>query len=336
MLNLITGSPGSGKTLYVVDLLKNETARTVYNDGVPVLKLPWIPINAHEWAAIPDGSILVVDECQRIWPVRDPKKPVPPDIQLFETHRHRGIDVYLMTQHPKMLDHHIRRLVGNHIHLRRNFGLPSSLLLQANEVIDDPQNPDASVQRSQFLFPSSSYDFYKSAEVHTHKFKPTFKMFAMLGLVIASIAVIGYAIYRLFFVGLIPDNNTEQSQAEAQHTAASDRPEARAAVPLPPPPPPSFLEQFIPESPVVPESAPLYRDKIEVKSIPHLSGCLTYLDIDQQEICNCYTQQGTRLELSYAECHAYIERPPFQYWRDSSISSPAKPSSVESLADSTQ
>jgi len=149
-------------------------------------------------------------------------------------------------------------------------------------------------------------------------------------------AKIAYAIYRLFFVGLIPDNNPEQSQAEAQHTAASDRAEPRAAVPLPPPPPPSFLEQLIPESPVVPESAPLYREQIEVKSVPHLSGCITYLGPDRVETCNCYTQQGTRLDLSYAECHAYLDRPPFQYWQEPRNSSPAKPSSDESLADSSK
>jgi len=227
MLNLITGSPGSGKTLYVVDLLKNETARTVYNDGVPVLKLPWIPINAHEWAAIPDGSILVVDECQRIWPVRDPKKPVPPDIQLFETHRHRGIDVYLMTQHPKMLDHHIRRLVGNHIHLRRNFGLPSSLLLQANEVIDDPQNPDASVQRSQFLFPSASYDFYKSAEVHTTPIKPPISKHLKIIVIFILLLFIGaYVMYHRIA------QRTGYEKKEIVTAAASSSPSGIAYQPI--------------------------------------------------------------------------------------------------------
>lgn len=333
MLTLITGSPGSGKTLWVVDFLKGVNNRTIYQDGVPELKLPWIPIDAHQWGTIPDGSILVVDEVQRIWGVRDPKKPVPADIQLFETHRHRGIDVFLMTQHPKMLDHHLRRLVGRHIHLRRNFGLPSSLLLEANEVMDDPQQPSPSVQRSQFVFPSSSFNLYKSAEIHTHKFRPTWKMAAVVLLLVAS----AWAIYSAFGVfsdwGDSPKPESDSPPAttpKAEEARAQAKPEAAA-----PASPPSYLSTLVPESPLVPESAPAYRDKIQHLQIPHLAGCIEFVSPDGKPGCNCYTQQGTRLETSYAECRSVIDWPPFQSWAPPAAP-PAAPSDPDLVSKGLQ
>jgi zona occludens toxin len=331
MLNLVTGTPGSGKTLFVVNELSKVTDRTIYYDGVPLTsgKLPWIPIDAHDWAAVPDGSIVVVDEAQRVWGVRDPKKPVPPDVTAMETHRHRGIDIWVITQHPKMLDHHLRRLVNRHVHLRRNFGLPSSLMLDGNEVFDDPQNVDPAVQRTQFLFPKSTYELYKSAEIHTHKFRPTAKMVAMLVLVLLSFGAIGYAAYRITSGGLMGDKPAPQATPTGEGTREAASPVA-PPLPLPPSSTP-YLDSLRPESPVVPESAPIYAPHRQVVNVPYLAGCITFMR-DGVEHCDCYTQTGSKLGTSAAECHAYLRNPPHVYWAASPGPVPGASASDESVS----
>lgn len=310
MLNLITGSPGSGKTLYIVNELSKIKDRTIYYDGIADISLPWIEIDAHDWVKIPDGSILVIDEVQRIWGTRDPKKPVPEDIRALETHRHRGIDIWIATQHPMMLDHHVRRLVGHHLHLRRNFGLPSSLLLTANEVIDDPQYPGPAVQRSQFVFPTGSYGLYKSAEIHTHKFRPTLKMLA----IVAVVCVALFAIYRGFRVFDNWGKNETPSAAAAVGGGETGKPGVAAPVA---PVATTFLSSLIPEHPAVPQSAPKYIDADKVSQVPYLSGCIEIQDQFTGEWnCNCYTQTGTRLFLDYATCKEHLSNLPFQYWHD--------------------
>ena len=128
MIYLITGKPGTGKTLHMVSMLaKREDLRNrpLYIDGINELdsdKIPYLPMpegcnggNWHEW--LPEGAILVIDECQRYWRQRSSASKVPEAVQAMETHRHKGIDIYLLCQSPKQIDHNIKELVRNHKHL---------------------------------------------------------------------------------------------------------------------------------------------------------------------------------------------------------------------------
>ena len=112
MISLITGLPGSGKTNLLVhelmtrDDLKN---RPLFVDGIPELKIPTMEIPEgedmttwHKWA--PTGAILVIDEAQRIFRPRPAGAKVPDYIQELETHRHKGIDIFVITQHPRLID----------------------------------------------------------------------------------------------------------------------------------------------------------------------------------------------------------------------------------------
>ena len=79
--------------------LKN---RPLFVDGIPDLKIEHfsLPENCdmttwHEW--VPTGAILVIDECQRIFRPRSAGSKVPEFVAQLETHRHKGIDFFLMT-----------------------------------------------------------------------------------------------------------------------------------------------------------------------------------------------------------------------------------------------
>ena len=130
MLYLITGVPGSGKTLKMIsDLMTRQDLknRPLYLDGIPEVDDKIIPEGEsmqtwHKWA--PTGAILVIDECQRVFRPRPSGSKVPDFVAELETHRHKGIDIFLLTQHPRLIDSNVRALVGHHCHIAKtNLGV---------------------------------------------------------------------------------------------------------------------------------------------------------------------------------------------------------------------
>ena len=119
---LITGTPGAGKTLNTVQMVRERAvkeSRAVYfanidgmfnvngltfdnwhkmanptDEGVDLAT----DITPHSWQNAPDGSILLIDECQDYYPTISANAPQPAYIMDYAKHRHRGFDVYLITQ----------------------------------------------------------------------------------------------------------------------------------------------------------------------------------------------------------------------------------------------
>ena len=214
-ITLITGVPGSGKTLYAIsNLLRPFIGQTVTLDkeGVKTV-LPrtiFTNINGllidhelidggdnqglrdwHLWAK--PGSVICYDEFQKAWPPRPNGSKVPDDIQALDTHRHMGVDFILITQNCMNVDRHILGLVDRHLHVRRvaNMGMAvvyewdhaSKSLLYKNAMTKAPWRYDKNV-----------FKLYKSAEVHT---KQKRKMPGLVWFVLMGFAAAAYAIPSL-------------------------------------------------------------------------------------------------------------------------------------------
>ncbi|MDA1813338.1 hypothetical protein PDK10_27310, partial [Bacillus cereus] len=70
MLTLITGNPGTGKSAALVSMLEElGKDRQLYVNGIPELLIPHIELTEPEkWhETVPDGSVIIIDEVQRIW-----------------------------------------------------------------------------------------------------------------------------------------------------------------------------------------------------------------------------------------------------------------------------
>ena len=142
MIYLITGNMGTGKTSRAVNMiLTNEDGlfKTKAEDGTEIDRplffchiegLDTAKFNAHELSkeqiqeaplrdVIPEGAVLIVDECQYVYPPRAAGRTVPPYIQELTELRHHGHTLILMTQHPQNIDIFVRNLVSKHIHLER-------------------------------------------------------------------------------------------------------------------------------------------------------------------------------------------------------------------------
>lgn len=226
MISLFTGLPGSGKTLLAIeDILANkqsEKCRALYTniDGLDFEALGCFRLeNPEDWFNLPDGSIVVIDECQRFFPPRPNGSKVPESVQHFETHRHQGLDVVLITQHPSLLDNNVRKLVELHRHCYRPFGMNNRRVFEWNSCnpTPEPAQDKSNALRTVKKFDENLYKYYKSATVHTHQPRIPYKKFIMLGVIVLGIF---FGFFFAFF-------NTKNTLIDSKDIAVSESTEVK-------------------------------------------------------------------------------------------------------------
>lgn len=308
MIHLITGQPGAGKTLYTIDQLRKVTDRPIYYSGIPGLALPWTELpNPEKWHECPTGSIVVIDEAQRIFRPRGTGQKVPEHVEKLETHRHSGIDLWIITQHPMLIDSNLRRLVGLHRHVMRAFGAKLANVHEWQEVNQAPdRSRKDSIVRS-WAYPTDVYTLYKSAEVHTHKMRLPVRLLALAAVPVV-LAISGYLVYQW------QHSQTPQKAQEAikQDAHGGQPPKIekmpsgvtrQAALPTP--------DTYVPRVPGVPETAPRYDELTKPIRAPLLSGCVM-----SKRDCRCYTPDGSRYYTTPAICTSVaMAGVPFNDWR---------------------
>ncbi|MBB5391281.1 MULTISPECIES: zonular occludens toxin domain-containing protein [unclassified Herbaspirillum] len=171
-ITLVTGVPGSGKTLWAVSSLQKEVkaGRRVIVNGIRDLVIDHEPVDddwIREWHRhCQPNDLIVIDEVQRIWPnVSSSVKPTEA-IEQLHVHRHFGVDMIVITQHPNRMNKTIRDLVGHHVHVRRLFGGNRAMLYQW----DHAHNPNSGLRdavKTPWRYPKNVFDLYTSAELHT-------------------------------------------------------------------------------------------------------------------------------------------------------------------------
>ncbi|WP_047238428.1 zonular occludens toxin domain-containing protein [Chromobacterium subtsugae] len=318
MITLLTATPGSGKTLFILqflDELGKKENRQVYYHNIPLTEegkrhLGWLELaDPLKWFELPPQAIIVMDEAQYVFPVRRAANGVPPHVDKFATHRHLGLDIYLITQGPRLIDSFIRPLIGRHFHLIRLFGLARSNLLRWESIQESPNSRGAKADclaRSTFVFPKHVYRWYKSAEAHTVKVSIPKKVWLIGLAMLCAVTLVPLAFWSLKDFG-------RKSQATTSSSAApSSLPGGRSASIPAPLTPVQYAQQRIPRMPGVPDSAPLYDDLAKPKTFPRLAGCVA-----SATRCTCVTQQGTAItDLPDGTCRQYIERSQFDPYQE--------------------
>lgn len=330
MITLITGVPGGGKTLYCIhEILRKQTQandkliaegkdpRKIFVDGIPGLLLPHDlagDINDwHKWAT--DGSLIIVDEVQRIWRPAGMGKGVPESIAQLETHRHRGIDFVILTQHPMLIHSNVRNLIGKHIHLRRTaFGVYA---YEWSECVNPSSAWKTAITRVKWSHPKSSFGLYKSAEIHNEvKFRiPPALM--LLCFALLAFAFLGYRLYSSFTEATtVAQSVTPAPRVQPKNLPSSSPPSQSNSVHskdlhnqnieiekyhrrlqmLDNP-----VQAFQPRLDTYPETAPAYDEIRQVKTMPRIAGCIAS-DSD----CRCFTQQGTVVAMSLPACRLQL------------------------------
>lgn len=326
-ITLFTGLPGAGKTALVVSMLRKEVerGRLVYSLGIPGLQLDHLtPPPVAEWCesvplpedpslkewrlTLPDGCLLLIDEAQKIFRPRPTGSQVPPLVQSLETHRHKGIDIWLITQNPTFVDSNVRKLVNRHIHVRNHWSGRSLFEMPRAFDPDSKAERDISAKRK-YRLPKDAFALYKSSSKHVKNERriPTF-VYA-LPLIVALVAYLGWSFYSSRFA--------DQSAPVVADTVEKGAPTSRAtAQPAPmggesrtSPGQADPVADWLPRITTRPESAPMYDKLRQVKALPYVAGCAAIRDR-----CTCYTPQGTDAFLTPDQCREWMRKPPFNPW----------------------
>ena len=305
MITLITGAPGSGKSAALVDLLSQlGKDRVIYVSGIPDLQIPHEELaDPLQWPAlVPDGSVIVIDEVQRVWRPRGPGSKVPDSIQALETHRHRGLDFYVVTQSPRLIDSNVRGLVGRHVHLR-DIGILGRFWYEWPETCDacSAAWKNAPIKK-RYRLPKAAFALYKSASVHIKPLRSFPMMLVVMALSLLLVAGLSWKAY-----GMISSKISPPASTVVKPRSLDDIVNRPSSVSIPAAQEIGYdTTQFIPRVTNVPESAPAFDHLRVVIAMPQIIGgaCMG-------SKCRCYTAQQTDSGLSVEECRAWLANPPF-------------------------
>lgn len=316
MLYLITGTPGSGKSLFAVSkileyveenkklLEQGKEPRMIYAD-IEGLNISGVEPAPDDWRDTPDGSVIFYDEVQQRKEFKKSKfdNSICDDLQI---HRHTGHDIYGITQFPVLLHPNFRAVVGMHYHLHRGWGLSSATVFTWAYCVDAPNAPsNKKIAEGSFRFnyPKECYDYYTSATQHTHKARVPKKFF----LIIFAILFFGYLAYKQIFVkdnylkGIYGKNsNTTQNTktANGEQSDTSNLPKAQV------PSPNDIKAQEIQSRRIYLRQNNLPQDYEIRRTDPYLQvrGVIHFKDK-----CTAVNAIGDTMTLSYDECLSYVD-----------------------------
>ncbi|MRN39305.1 zonular occludens toxin [Neisseria sp. N95_16] len=336
MITLITGLPGLGKTLSVVsDLAKrlqsDWAGRKVFTHGIKDLTIPVESIpdghtinDMHVWLKDEryKGSIIIIDECQTVFPPRSSGSKTPDLVDWLHVHRHFGVDLILITQMPSRIDKQVRDLVGAHYHIHKN---PLGVRMRyywdycANNPLSELKNGRPEI----YKLDKNAFKLYKSAEVHTKIKTPKTRVLWLLPLCLLAFfafSFMGYKNLSKFSTGgqsdsVAASNSSVSDVVESGVSNGANSVSAQAGEKiladkkrdLKP-------EMFEPTIPGLVESKPIYNDVRRVQQFEYPVACVA----GGKSGCSCYSSQGTPIkEIDKKTCVDYATNGlPFNPYKD--------------------
>jgi len=324
-ITLITGLPGHGKTLYALQWVRDwaqREGRAVFHNGIRDLKLPWQAIQVEDWQAVEPGGIIVIDECQASFPVRTRGAP-PSWIEELAKHRHRGVDFVLITQNPMLFDAFVRRLVDRHFHIVRKFGTHFATVYEfVNGVRENCASNRESAVRHEWRYPKDVFSLYTSAELHTVKRRIPARVW-----VLALVPVVAGVLIWMAYRQLAPKAGAAAApgpwaaasapSAVVQSVRSVDGSGGRAGVMTAE----EYVKAYAPRVAGLSYTAPAYDAVTQPAEAPYPAAC-----VQSKTRCQCYTQQGTRLDVPDALCAGIVRGGFFVAWRAPSGQQPQQQS----------
>ncbi len=165
------------------------------------------------WYELPRSSVIFIDEVQDFFPSRDAKIKMPEAVKELAQHRHKGWDLYFLTQHTMLIDTGIRRQVGRHIHYYNSMNTKVVTRYEKAKLMNEDRTDELHSGKKQVVTRDSRfYGLYWSADKHTHK--PNIpKSLLMLPLVIGVLVFMIYYLFNHFK----PSGHIEQPAAATQN-----------------------------------------------------------------------------------------------------------------------
>lgn len=333
MITLITGVPGSGKTLSVVSDLakkvkKEWAGRKIFTHGIPELTIPTekIPeghtINDMDvWLKYPEnnGSVVIIDEAQNIFPPRSPSSKTPQLIEWLHVHRHSGVDIILITQMPSRIDKHVRDLVGAHYHIHKTpLGIRMRYFWDYCE--NSPKSGMKNARPEVYKFDKKAFGLYKSAEIHTKVKTPKSRVLWVIPVALIVFGLTAYMGYSLLSgLGSSEKSDSENSSVSSVSSFVDVKSDDlkkgvndksvqagnEMGIKMAPNQNKNLTEEMLkPKIEGMVESKPLYDSIRQVKQLEYPVACIS----GGKSGCSCYSSQGTVIkEIDKKTCNEYAK-----------------------------
>lgn len=344
MLYIRTGKPGHGKTLNTI----REVDQKAFAEGRPVyfhninglkpelLKASWFLFEDPEkWFELPKDAIVVVDEAQGWFGARDTRSRPPEHITRFETMRHQGHEVHLVTQDPRYIDVHLRRLCNGHIHYWRVFKSQQLLRFESEAVIEkvEVKTSFKDADKKTVRLDKKFFSVYTSSNAQHHFQTKLPTKFILAACVILGAGFMLFRAYERYADGK-QQVSAEQSAPVAEQGLAEQvkssvgslinpvgNLKAEGVITAE-----KYLALRTPRIPDIPSSAPIYDELTKPQTYPRLSCVMSsdesyiernrgrYRVISAGErayICECFSQQGTWHKTSFSYCKNTVEHGAF-------------------------
>jgi hypothetical protein len=259
---------------------------------------------------------MLIDEAQKVFPIRSRSAAVPAHVSELETHRHKGIDLFLVTQHPHLVDTHVRKLVDRHFHVVRVFGSHNATVYEFPTGVQDQPEKNKhknGVVRHQWRYPKAVFKWYRSAELHTVKRRLPAKVWLFVAVLLCIPVALWFAYDRIVVKhgGMHQAAHIAPGAASGVRSGAVRPGAARsgfadlAAVQA------AYLEQYRARIAGLPFTAPAYDAMTKPVEAPYPAVCGYAKDFP----CRCWSQRGYALETPKALCERLAREPMDPWWR---------------------
>lgn len=321
MITLGTGLPGNGKTLFMLWYIKakaDRERREVFYHNVKNLDTSkvgaWMEFDPKKWMDLPHGSIILIDECQEVFPKQPNGAKLPDYYEELAKHRHKGFDIFLITQHPTLIDNFVRRLVGQHFHSVRKFGLQRATIYEWSACSPSPETPSSqkSAVALKWSYPKEVFTWYKSAEVHTVKRSIPMK------LVLAVLFVIGVPVIGYYALDRFQARGKESATVPVASAPASGVVGSAAGIDSarrfdPVEDAREYVAKNTPRYEGLPHTAPKYDPLTVPVRVPVPAACIQRGQAIRGDVsCKCYSQQGTAMAVEFNMCVEFARNGFFQ------------------------
>ncbi len=299
-ISLLTAVPGGGKTSYAVwNVIKkaHEQGKIIYTVGIPKLTIPTIELSydqVRQWfktspneEGLPEllniehGSIIVIDEVQRIWPATGSK--ISDDIKELSVHRHYGLTFFLITQAPNLIHRNVLALVDRHLHIGVNWA--GRKIYEWSEYCRSPSTKTSKDTAVTFNYklPKESFALYHSATQHVQA-----KKRAPMTFYIFLVAIMLTIVFAYFGIQRV----VAKTNPDTEIILSDEKP----------------IEQPVTVTPQPVKPVELQRNLFDVQLLTHdidwsiVSACLASPKLG----CVCYGQSGQRLVVPKESCELAV------------------------------
>ncbi len=330
---------------------ETDIVRQIYSDiEGHAEKCDFILKAPHDWREVPNDSIIFMDEIHKRpeYCDSDGKMSQNPMIVDLTTHGHQNKDIILMTQDPERLNKGIRKLVEKMYLVKRPIQKPPfATIYEFERWLRDPWQAAASTRTLnyqdsyKFVYKKKWQEMYTSASAHT---SIQFKIQSKFIYAIIAIVVLMSLSWFLFtksggdklarnaiggITGQTPENQqTHSKQLDTANSLHNLETECRKGVNVEKPECVKWFDEISKngssvstgengQTLVVYNPSQPYDEQIQksvsyqITAQPVFSGCMKIGSKYQ-----AYTQQGTKLDVSQADCERLIKDNdrPFNYF----------------------